>query len=110
MVVDVLLVGGYMKRRTFISGITSGVLAAPFAAEAQVTGQPHRVGLLNTAMPGGSSEAAFREGLRALGYVDGGNVMVESRSAQGRAERLPALARELLSPPSLLARADEVIQ
>src|SRR5207247_3155952 len=44
----------------------------------------------------GRPEAAFREGLRALGYVEGGNVLVDSRGAQGRAERLPALARELL--------------
>ena len=34
--------------------------------------------------------------MRALGYVEGGNVLVDSRGAQGRAERLPALARELL--------------
>lgn len=72
------------------------LLAAPFAAEAQPTGQRHRVGLLNGTTPG-RPEAAFREGLRALGYVEGGNVVVDSRGAQGRAERLPALARELLS-------------
>jgi putative tryptophan/tyrosine transport system substrate-binding protein len=71
------------------------LLAAPLAAEAQPTGQRHRVGLLNGATPG-KPEAAFREGLRALGYVEGGNVVVTSRFAQGRAERLPALAREVL--------------
>jgi len=71
------------------------VLAWPLAGEAQPTGQRPRVGLLNAATPG-KPEAAFREGLRALGYVDGGNLVVDSRFAQGRAERLPALARELL--------------
>jgi len=67
----------------------------PLTAEAQATGQRHRVGLLNAAASG-RPEAAFREGLRVLGYVDGGNVVVDSRFAEGRAERLPVLARELL--------------
>jgi putative ABC transport system substrate-binding protein len=71
------------------------LLAVPLAADAQATGQRHRVGLLNASTPG-RPEAAFREGLRALGYVEGGNVVVDSRSAQGRGERLPALVRELL--------------
>jgi putative ABC transport system substrate-binding protein len=75
--------------------MAGGLLAAPLAAEGQATGQRHRVGLLNGAAPG-KPEAAFREGLCALGYVEGGNVLVDSRGAQGRAERLPALARELL--------------
>jgi ABC-type uncharacterized transport system substrate-binding protein len=83
-----------ITRRTFVGG-TAALLAAPLAAEAQATGQRHRVGLLNSATPG-RPESAFREGLRALGYVDGGNVLVDSRFAEGRAERLPALARELL--------------
>jgi putative ABC transport system substrate-binding protein len=71
------------------------LLAVPLAAEAQATGQRHRVGLLNASSPG-RPEAAFREGLRAVGYVEGGNIVVDSRSAQGRGERLPALVRELL--------------
>jgi ABC-type uncharacterized transport system substrate-binding protein len=71
------------------------LLAAPLGAAGQATGQRHRVGLLNAATPG-RSEAAFREGLRALGYVEGANVVVDSRGAQGHAERLPALVRELL--------------
>jgi len=72
------------------------LILVPLAGEAQATGQRHRVGLLIASTPG-ESDAAFREGLRALGYVDGGNVVVDSRFAQGRTERLPALARELLS-------------
>jgi len=71
------------------------LLAVPLEAEAQATGQRHRVGLLNAATPG-RPEAAFRDGLRALGYVEGGNVVLDSRFAQGRPERLPALVRELL--------------
>jgi putative ABC transport system substrate-binding protein len=44
----------------------------------------------------GQQEAAFREGLRALDYVEGANLVIESKAAHGRLERLPALARELL--------------
>ena len=84
-----------IERRSFIGTLASSLLAAPLAAEAQATGQRHRVGLLNGAAPG-KPEAAFREGLRALGYVEGGNVVVDSKFAQGRVERLPALAHELL--------------
>ncbi len=71
------------------------LLAVPLDAEAQTAGARHRVGLLNAAAPG-APEAAFRDGLRALGYIEGGNVVVDSRFARGRAERLPALVRELL--------------
>ena len=84
-----------MDRRRFLLTSLAGALAGPRSAEAEGTGQRHRVGLLNAAAPG-RPESAFREGLRALGYVEGGNVAVDSRSAEGREERLPALARELL--------------
>ncbi len=84
-----------LPRRTFIEVVAGGLLAAPLAAQAQPVVKVHRIGLLNGTTPG-RPEAAFREGLRALGYVEGGNVLVDSRGAQGRAERLPALARELL--------------
>ncbi len=84
-----------LPRRTFIEVVAGGLLAAPLAAQAQPAVKVHRIGLLNGTTPG-RPEAAFREGLRALGYVEGGNVLVDSRGAQGRAERLPALARELL--------------
>jgi putative ABC transport system substrate-binding protein len=72
------------------------LFAAPRAVEAQATGQRHRVGILNAAAPGGSSETVLREGLSALGYVEGANLVIESKAALGRVERLPALARELL--------------
>src|SRR3989441_12787951 len=72
-------------------------LAAPLGAEAQqATGQRHRVGLLNAAAPGRQSEGVLREGLRALGYVEGTNLVIDARAAHGRVERLPALMRELL--------------
>jgi putative ABC transport system substrate-binding protein len=71
------------------------LIAVPLEAEAQATGQRHRVGLLDSAAPG-RPEAAFREGLRARGYVEGGNVVIDSRFARGHPERLAALVRELL--------------
>ncbi len=76
--------------------LTIGLLATPLTAEAQqATGQRRRVGLLNAAAPG-QSEAVLREGLRALGYVEGTNLVIDARAADGRVERLPALMRELL--------------
>jgi ABC-type uncharacterized transport system substrate-binding protein len=84
-----------MNRRTFLYGLTFGTLAARLVAEAQGAGQRHRVGFLNGAAPG-QSETVLREGLRALGYVEGTNVVVDARAAHGRVERLPALVRELL--------------
>ena len=85
-----------MDRRMFLGTLTGGLLAAPLAAEAQqVTGQRHRVGLLNAAAPG-QPERVLREGLRALGYVEGANLVIDARAARGRVESLPALARELL--------------
>ena len=84
-----------MDRRRFIAGAVA-VIAAPLVAEAQqATGQRRRVGLLNAAAPG-QSEAVLREGLRALGYVEGTNLVIDARAADGRVERLPALMRELL--------------
>src|SRR5215510_13785611 len=77
-----------------------GLLAAPFAAEAEQTGKVPRVGYLN---PGSASDPlrqrrldAFREGLSALGYVEGQNIAVEHRWAEGKYERYPTLAAELV--------------
>jgi ABC-type uncharacterized transport system substrate-binding protein len=87
-----------MDRRTFISGVTLGFLTAPLAAEAQQAGKVARIGYLVT----GSLEAleptrvdALRQGLREHGYVEGQNILIEYRAADGRVERLAALAAEL---------------
>jgi putative tryptophan/tyrosine transport system substrate-binding protein len=85
-----------VDRRAFISGITVSLLAAPRAAEAQSMGKIARIGYLTTAESADPSmNKAFRQGLRDLGYVEGRNVVIESRSAHGKAERLPGLAAEL---------------
>lgn len=80
-----------IERRSFLGGLFA-LLAAPRAAEAQ---QPRaRVGVLpNTRSPGTD---AFQKGLRDLGYVEGQNITVEWRLAEGNLQRLPELAAELV--------------
>ncbi len=87
-----------MNRRTFLCGLTLGTLSAPLAAEAQA-GKVARIGHLSfgSATPGSRLDEAFRQGLRELGYVEGQNIVIEYRWAEGRAERLPDLAAELVS-------------
>ncbi len=85
-----------MKRRTFISGITAGLLAAPLAAEAQEAGKVARIGVLNSGSPPAPFVESFKQGLRELGYVEGRNISIEYRWAEGRDERLPGLAADLV--------------
>jgi putative tryptophan/tyrosine transport system substrate-binding protein len=87
-----------MDRRTFIGRIAAGFLVAPVAARAQQVGKVYRVGILET-IPAAQNSAnlgALRNGLRDLGYVEGQNLIIEYRSADGRAERFPDLAAELV--------------
>ena len=87
-----------MDRRTFISSMTVGFLAAPLAAEAQQAAKVPRIGFLTgnlAASP--QAREAFLQGLRDLGYVEGRNVVIEYRDAEGKFERLPALAAELVA-------------
>jgi len=87
-----------MDRRTFIGGVAGGLVATPFAARAQQLGKIYRIGLLET-IPAAQNAAnldALRNGLRDLGYVEGRNLIIEYRSAEGRAERFPDLASELV--------------
>jgi len=87
-----------MERRTFLGMMAGSLLAAPLAAEAQPVATVPRIGYLAlnpTANP--HLHEAFRQGLRDLGYVEGRNVVIESRDAEGKPERLPALAAELVA-------------
>ena len=73
-------------------------LAVPLAAEAQQSGKVYRIGVLEAVGMAENSEnlSAFRQGLRELGYVEGQNFIIEYRSTDGRAERFPDLASELV--------------
>ncbi len=84
-----------ITRRTFLAS-TVGVLAAPLAAEAQEAGKVARIGVLNSGSPPAPFVESFKQGLRELGYVDGRNVSIEYRWAEGRDERLPGLAADLV--------------
>ena len=88
-----------MDRRAFISGITLGLLAAPLTPGAQPAGKVYRIGFLgnSTAALEASLVGPFREGLRELGYVEGQNIVIEYRWAEGKYERFPALIAELLA-------------
>jgi putative ABC transport system substrate-binding protein len=91
-----------VSRRQMLLGLGAGVIGSPFASFAQ---QPapgaHRIGFL-TARPRPTKSnpdvdyGAFVQGMRELGYVDRKNLVIEWRSADGKYERLPSLAAELL--------------
>ena len=87
-----------MDRRTFLGALASGLLAAPLAAQAQQPGKVYRIGMLERTSPATNAAnfEAFRRGLRELGYVEGKNLVIEYRSADGRDERFAGLATELV--------------
>src|SRR5213593_2748420 len=87
-----------MDRRTFLAGTGAVLLAAPLAAEAQQAAKVARIGYLslNRAASPHLTET-FLHGLRDLGYVEGRNLVIEYRDAEGKVERLPALAAELVA-------------
>jgi putative ABC transport system substrate-binding protein len=93
-----------MNRRAFIS-LLGGAAAWPIVTRAQQTGKVARIGFLGAASPSGYAKQIdeFRDGLREFGYVEGTNVLIAFRWADGSYERLPGLAAELIrSNPDVL--------
>jgi putative ABC transport system substrate-binding protein len=86
-----------VQRRAFL--IAAGaLLAAPLATEAQQAAKVARIGFLSGNLANGPHlQEAFRQGLRDLGYIEGRDVVIEYRDAEGKYERLPALAAELVA-------------
>jgi putative ABC transport system substrate-binding protein len=93
------------NRRRLIIALGAGALAAPFGSFAQQPGKVWRVGFLAVRSRSTPSDPeftfdAFVHGLRGLGYVEGKNLLLDWRSAEGQNERLPALAVELVQAKS----------
>src|SRR6266571_1257162 len=87
-----------MDRRRFVGSVAGGLLAVPLAARAQQPAMPV-IGYLNGASAAEFPHllAGFRKGLGETGYTEGRNVTIEYRYADGRYDRLPALASDLVS-------------
>jgi putative ABC transport system substrate-binding protein len=86
-----------LRRREVLAGLASATAAWPLITYAQQARLPV-IGFLNGASPEGYARnvAAFRDGLKESGYIEGQNVLIEYRWAEGRYDRLPALAGELV--------------
>jgi putative tryptophan/tyrosine transport system substrate-binding protein len=104
-----------MDRRRFILTSLAGAFAPPLAVEAQQPGKVYRVGIL-TNKASDPAEArlwqAFRLGLRELGWIEGGNILMEFRGAEGNYARLPELAADLvrLKVDLIVARSSQFVQ
>jgi ABC-type uncharacterized transport system substrate-binding protein len=87
-----------MKRREFISLLGGAAAAWPLAAHAQQAGKVWRIGMLDTtsAALNAANLNAFRQSLQQLGYIEGQNVAIDYRTGNGRTDRFPGLAAELV--------------
>ena len=86
-----------MERRTFLAAVSWSLLAAPLGAVAQQAAKTPRVGVLLLSDAAKQTVGGpFREGLRELGYVEGQTIAIEYRSAEGKEERFPDLASDLV--------------
>jgi putative ABC transport system substrate-binding protein len=84
-----------VDRREFLGTLTLSLLAAPLAGEAQPTQGVPRIGVLLNS-PDNENLRDLRQGLRELGYIEGQNIALDVSSAEGKFDRLPALAEQLV--------------
>src|SRR5262245_33162591 len=92
------LIGRIKSASIFILALSAMLFAFCVSTEAQQPTKTPRIGYLD-AVPFSVNQArseAFRQGLRELGYVEGKNIFIEWRSSDGKADRLPGLAAELV--------------
>src|SRR4029077_12491063 len=96
------LIGGWMRRREFIAGLGSAA-AWPVAVRGQRAGVPV-IGFLSSGRSDDFNDvvATFRKGLTESGFVEGQNVVIEYRWADGQYDRLPALVADLVHHPVTL--------
>jgi putative tryptophan/tyrosine transport system substrate-binding protein len=96
-----------MDRRRFVAMLASGMVAAPCPAAAQAAGKVARVGFLSSARRPSDAElqsSPWRREMQRLGWVEGRNLVVERRFADGRGDLMPRYARELVD-----ARVDVIV-
>ena len=105
-----------MKRRTLLVTLAGSILVAPLAAEAQQAGKVYRLGVLTPGVRPAPSVLVTSNVLpailREMGYVEGQNLVIEQRFADGKLDRLPGLARELveLRVDALVAASPPAVQ
>jgi putative ABC transport system substrate-binding protein len=85
-----------MRRLALILALATVFVAVSLTVDAQQPAKVARIGYLSLG-PAAGYPKALLQGLRELGYVEGQNIVIEYRCAEGKAERLPALAAELVS-------------
>jgi putative ABC transport system substrate-binding protein len=95
---DLKIRGAVMRRREFLGLVGGATLAWTPTALAQQRARVPTVGFLGTATPSGSSKwvAVFKQRLRDLGWIEGRNVAIELRWAEGRSERYAEIASEFV--------------
>jgi putative ABC transport system substrate-binding protein len=93
---DVMLLGARIRKSVALVTTVLAIAAAALPVEAEQA-RAYRIGFISSASAAAMAarDEAFRQGLRALGYVVGQNITIEYRWADGKNERLPGLAAEL---------------